>query len=717
MSNEPLALILSKFNNQKKNSSGWQVNCPVHDDQKASLSISLANDGKVLLKCHAGCKTEEIISALDLEMKDLFPDNGYSSSNNNFDIEKTYDYNNEDGNLLYQVCRLKGKEFRQRRPDGNGGWIWNLTNVTPVPYRLPEIIKEGKSKTIIIVEGEKDANNLVKLGFVATCNSGGAGKWKPEFKKYFKSTKVVIISDNDTPGKKHAEKIARSLYGTAKEIRILELPGLPNKGDVSDFLENGGDRDKLIELAKKAPRWKPTAQVNEDIEFRRTEGGNSERMVYYFKNQIRYNFKPLNRWFIWESTRWALDNGNKVYEYSDKTVKRMYEEALQYDDESERSTLSKWAAQSDTAQKKKNMVFLTSTNQSIVIDIGNFDKHHWLLNTLNCTLDLSNGEIVEGEHNPNDYITKIAPVNYDPSSKCPKWIKFIDEIFNGDDELIVFVQRAVGYSLIGDTSEQCLFFCYGSGKNGKSVFLKTLEMLFGDYFYKAPNEMIIQNKNNTIPSDIAGMRGKRLVITSEIEDNRRLNESRIKDLTGGDRITARKLYGDWFDFDPTHKLWIYGNHKPAIHGDDKGIWRRLKIIPFTVTISDEKQVPMHYLLDSFSNELSGILNWALNGYLQHFERGLRVPDTVSKATSEYRSEMDVIGNFLNEHCIKDQNKSILSKILWNKYKEWANELGEHYVVSNRKFNNKLRERGFEVKPGTDNKTFVYGINLKQEVVN
>ncbi|HDY87363.1 MAG TPA: hypothetical protein ENH82_04505 [bacterium] len=252
--NDPIMKVLERLHNVKKISTGFMSRCPSHKDRNNSLSISKGDDDRVLLKCHASCATEDVVSALGLSMSDLFSDNG--SRKQKSTIVATYDYKDEKGKLLYQVVRYDPKKYSQRRPDGHGGFIWDLKGVQRVLYRLPELIEAVKNEqTILIPEGEADVDRLVKLGLHATTCSGGAGKWRNHYNEYLKGAKVVILPDADDPGRRHAEYIAKSLYGTAQSIRILELPGLKNKQDVSDWLRCGGTKEKLIELAKEAPIW------------------------------------------------------------------------------------------------------------------------------------------------------------------------------------------------------------------------------------------------------------------------------------------------------------------------------------------------------------------------------------------------------------------------------------------------------------------------------
>jgi putative DNA primase/helicase len=364
------------------------------------------------------------------------------------------------------------------------------------------------------------------------------------------------------------------------------------------------------------------------------------------------------------------------------------------------------------AMKNQNaMVAKLRTLQSLAVSSDQLDQHPFLVNTRNWTLDLSDGTVVARPHSQEDYLTKTLEVEYDPEATCPQWMEFLTDIFGGDEAIMQAVQRMVGYTLTGDTSEQCLFFAYGTGKNGKSVFFNALEALFGEYYGRAPSEMIMMNKYSQIPSDVAQLKGQRMVVTSEIGENRRLDEERIKDLTGGDTVTARKMHQDWFKFRCTHKLWIFGNHKPVLTGVDLGIRRRFRIIPFEVTIPEEKRRPMRDLLDAFRAELPGILNWALEGYVRYREAGLLDTEKMTSALSAYFSDMDIVGQFLKECCEEIPSQVTLVKKIWEPYKGWCDDIGER-AQAGRRFNQSLRERGYDVRPGTGNKLYVYGLTLK-----
>ncbi len=262
----PVELILSRLPDAKRNGHGWQARCPAHEDQNPSLSIADGDDGRALLKCHAGCATEDVVAALNLRMVDLMP---VAAGNerapqaapvDNGRIVTTYDYRDERGDLLFQVVRMEPKTFRQRVPKAEGGWSWSVKDVRRVLYRLPELVTGGPDKAICIPEGEKDVDRLISLGLVATCNPGGAGKWKKEYAEFLRDHSVVVFPDNDDVGQKHADEVARSLMGIAKAVKVVNLPGLPPKGDISDWLDAGGTLEQLSELVQAVPAFHPSAQ-------------------------------------------------------------------------------------------------------------------------------------------------------------------------------------------------------------------------------------------------------------------------------------------------------------------------------------------------------------------------------------------------------------------------------------------------------------------------
>jgi hypothetical protein len=256
----PVETILSKLRGVTPLSGGgYSALCPAHDDAVNSLSVSVGHDGRVLLRCHAGCQTSAVVAAMGLAFADLFPRNGGGGDGAQRRVTATYQYRDEHGRLLYEVVRYIPKTFAQRRPDGHGGWTWNLDGVRRVPYRLPLLLAADPAQPVFVTEGEKDADALVKLGLVATTNAGGAGKWRDEYADVLAGRHVVILPDNDDAGERHAAQVAQSLHGKAASVKVIRLPGLPPKGDVSDWLMAGGTAERLLELAAGGAEWQPAA--------------------------------------------------------------------------------------------------------------------------------------------------------------------------------------------------------------------------------------------------------------------------------------------------------------------------------------------------------------------------------------------------------------------------------------------------------------------------
>ncbi|MGO9301901.1 MAG: hypothetical protein ACLQEG_16430, partial [Acidimicrobiales bacterium] len=247
---------------ERRSGSGWSMPCPAHDDSTPSLSVSEGREGLVVIICHAGCAPEAVLVAANLDWNDLFSE--ASKRNGRAEIVGTYDYVDEDGHLLFQVVRYAPKTFRQRRPDSAGGWTWKLDNVRRVPYRLPELLAGVKGgRWIVVAEGEKDVDRLIREGFVATTNAGGATRFLPEFADYFTGAKVAILPDNDDPGRIHGKQVASMFHDVADEVRVVTLPGLKDHGDVSDWLNAGGSADELKRLILAAPTWEPQELVGD----------------------------------------------------------------------------------------------------------------------------------------------------------------------------------------------------------------------------------------------------------------------------------------------------------------------------------------------------------------------------------------------------------------------------------------------------------------------
>ena len=443
--------------------------------------------------------------------------------------------------------------------------------------------------------------------------------------------------------------------------------------------------------------------------FHLTDYGNAERLVYHHGQDLRY-CAPWGRFLIWDGARWAADFTGEAERRAKRTIRQTYAEAANIADDDKRQDFIKAVLRCEASAKIQAMLTLTKSERAVAIEPSRFDTNPWLLSCLNGTIDLRSGELRPQRR--EDLITKLAPVEYQPGADCPRWKAHLQRIMNGNQNLISFLQRALGYSITGDTSERKLFIAWGSGANGKSTTVELIAHVLGDYACRTPTETLLIKRDGGIPNDVARLKGARFVYASEAEEGKRLAEALIKDITGGDRVSARFMRGEWFDFQPELKLWLSTNHKPVVRGTDQAIWDRIRLIPFTVSIPEHERIPRYHLMEEFEPELPGILAWLVQGCLDWQKHGLGEPEEVKAATREYRAEMDLLGEFLAECCEMKQIAFVRGKELYTAYTEWSVESGEKKPALSRKaMAARLTERGFTKTIGTGNQIFWGGLRL------
>jgi putative DNA primase/helicase len=442
--------------------------------------------------------------------------------------------------------------------------------------------------------------------------------------------------------------------------------------------------------------------------YQATDYGNAERLVALHGHNVRY-CHPWKKWLIWDGNRWVVDETGAAVRLAKQTIRRIYGQAEDETDSAIRQEMVEWALQSERAARLDAILTLAQSEPGVPIVSDDLDQDPWLLCVENGTLDLRTGEL--RDHDRADLITKLAPVKYLPSceAECPMWHKFLDDIFAGNEGVKGFVQRLVGYALTGLDREHILPIFHGVGANGKSTFVGTIAGLLGSsYSTKAPRDLLTVNRNESHPTGLAGLFGKRLVVASETDDSCRLSEALIKDLTGGELVKARRMREDFWEFKPTHTLILSTNHKPTVRGTDHAIWRRLLLVPFNVIISKAKQDKA--LSEKLRQEWSGILQWAVQGCLEWQRIGLDEPEEVLVATKEYRSEEDVLGPFFKERCMQGQGHVVRACKLHEAYKRWAEKEGLKRVITQNRFARVMTERGFARKK-INNATWYMEIGL------
>jgi putative DNA primase/helicase len=420
-----------------------------------------------------------------------------------------------------------------------------------------------------------------------------------------------------------------------------------------------------------------------------TDLGNAERLIEKYGREIRY-CPDTKRWYVYRIGRWVPDSGGRTHRMAFEVARCIFEEAKDENLSSKtRDELKKHAKKSSSKGPIRAMIDLARWLPGISLPVGQLDRDPWLLNCQNGTLDLRTGELKP--HDPNDLITKMLPVDYDPDAVCPLWECIIARIMDGDEDKIGFLKRVLGYGMTGLISEQCMFVFYGSGANGKSTILKIYRELLAGYAMHTTTASLLGSNGSPIRNDLARLNGARFVSAVEIGMGKKLDEALIKQLTGGDQVTARFLYNEFFEYNPEFKLFIAANHKPDIQGVDHGIWRRIHLIPFDVTIPSEaidRDLP-----NKLRGELPGILTWAIRGCREWQEQGLNVPNSIANATAAYRAEMDIVAEFLNDRCSLQTSEKTALGVLYDAYKKWADNACQD-VVGKKILGNLMRQKGY-----------------------
>ncbi|MDB0567392.1 phage/plasmid primase, P4 family [Ralstonia solanacearum] len=596
-----------------------------------------------------------------------------------------WDYLDAAGQLLGVVYRYdppgRGKEFRP--------WDAKRRKMAP-PDPRPLYNQPGLASAtqVVFVEGEKCSQALIDAGIVATTAMHGANApvektdWSPLAGKI-----VLIWPDRDKPGWEYAANAAQAmLQAGAVSVAILVPPeDAPAGWDAADAIEEGFDIGGYLAAGARVPVVLEVddtvlADVLEGVDWE-TEDGLATAFTRRYGDDWRY-CSLWGKWLVWTGVRWNSDQ-------------------LLYVTHLSRGICRSASLKADTARQKTKLA--SSATIAAVEKIARSDPKHaatadewdadvWALNTPGGVVDLRTGQL--RAHRREDRMTKVTTAT--PRGRngegCPAWLAFIADITGGNTDLAAYLQRVVGYCLTGVTSEHALFFLYGTGANGKSVFVNVLTTILGDYAANAPMDTFMEARGDRHPTELAGLRGARLVSSIETEQGRRWNESKVKAITGGDKVSARFMRQDFFDYLPQFKLLIAGNHKPAIRNVDEAMKRRLHLIPFTVTVPPERRDGR--LTEKLLKERDGILAWAIEGCLAWQRQRLDPPDCVRSATEEYFDEEDAIGDFLDEEAQCHQQARVAVADVFLRWQEWAGRRGE-YVGTSRWLAQQLTNRGFD----------------------
>jgi putative DNA primase/helicase len=703
--------FLSRLDSPRKNSHGWQARCPAHDDRQASLSVCEGRDGRILLKCFAGCAAPDIVTALSLSMKDLFPapPPGREQRRRRTPAGPplTVAALAEDKCLPADFLRSLGLRddprygvvipyrdecgatFRERRRSAlkaGDGSSW-APGEGVIAYGLDRLAAARAAGSLTLVEGESDCWTLWHFGCPAL-GAPGATMTKTLSPDFLGGIPLVyIVQEPDAAGAQFAAEVARHICsGWIGEVRIVRLDGVK---DPNDLLQKTGPAGFAAAwqaaLAAATPPGPPAPAIAP-----LTDAGNAERFAAQHRQEARY-VPAWRAWLTWDGRRWKRDEqAVHVRAMAKQTVRRIDEETRAAASKEERAALWKHAMRSESAQRLDSMLRVTEAEAEMQLDPEDLDADPFLLNVQNGILDLRTGELAP--HDPARRLSQLAGAAFDPYARRPLWDDFLDRIFAGDRALIDYVQRFLGYGLSGEVREHVLAIFYGTGANGKSVLLETVKGVFGGYARQTAPGLLLDQHHEAHPTATADLYRTRLAVATEIDHGDRLSEALVKQLTGGDEISTRRMHENFWTFRPTHKFVMATNHTPMVSGQDEGLWRRLRLVPFNVTIPDAERDKL--LTEKLRAERSGILNWLVEGCLLWQRQGLADSAAVKSATGEYQEEFDRLADFLSECCDRGADCRAPAKALFNAYAAYSDRQGVKHPMSNTAFGRCLTERGF-----------------------
>jgi len=730
--------LIAEHTPLRKDGGGLIGRCcmPGHDDQTPSLAVDLK---KQLWFCH-GCGQGG--GAVDFVMKhagvgfrdamlQLAARTGITLVDDDSDgavprVVATWDYHDDDGVPLYRVKRWepgrardgkangRSKSFSQLLADGRPG-----RSDRQVLYRLVEVtdgIRRGV--TVHVVEGEKVADALRALGLCATTHAGGTGAvretWSTSFAAQLAGAHVVLLPDNDVVGIEAMQHIGLVLASVAASVVTVRLPVHGKGDDAVEWLAEGGSA-RALETLITAARGSmssmsmpssmsalPTSSASSPGEDHLTDSGNAERWVRLHGDRFRFD-ASAGRWLAWDGRRWVKDSGGAALLSTKDVARSWLKDVESAVDSKRRVELVKHANASESLGRREAMLVLAKSEAQIMVTAPQLDSDPWLLNVENGTIDLRSGQL--RAHRREDLCTKLAPVVFDERAASPTFDAFLASSLP-DVEVRGFVQRFLGYSLTGVVREHVLPIFYGSGGNGKGTLIEAVKAVLGEYAQAVPAELLMQRKGESHPTELATLLGLRLAFASETDRGAALSEKTIKSLTGADTISARFMRQDFFNFEPTHKLVLQTNHKPVVKGTDHGVWRRLRLVPFTVV----PRQPDLLLKEKLAHERAGILRWLVAGCQTWCRDGLGNADAIDAATAEYRNDSDLLGEFLSDCCLLVDGARTSASQLYREYRSWGEARGEH-LWTQTAFGRQMSDRGLRSVKAHGNKVYV-GLGLR-----
>jgi P4 family phage/plasmid primase-like protien len=702
--------------------------CPNHEDEHPSLQVNTNKNVFLCGPCNQSGNAWRLAAflarveptdkkAVTAWLRDrglLDASNGYRSAGG-FQRVEEFRYSQNLRKVRLERPASNGskpeKTFRWEHRQGDL-WLPGAGNFLKPLYTNARFRESDQLGLVVGFEGEGKADLAGELGFAAF-----------SFKNLIAShcdilagLDVVVWPDADASGFKQCTEAAKVMH-KSQQPRLIRMivppPELPVAGDIADAVRSlGWGRAEIEKLIRTASEWKPQAVPSTALasgligRIPITETSNAERFFKKYRDEVRF-CSDRNVWCVWNGNHWVVNDIGGVMRRMQEISRAVYLEAANEPGESLRKALGTWAKESESRRTQENSAAIARWFNGIEIRKFSevFDTHPMLLNVTNGTIDLKTGEL--RPHRREDFLTKMVPIEFDAKAVCPRFSRFLNETLPAAG-LVGYLSRFAGYCLTGQTTEQAWFMFYGVTASGKSTLLTVLRGLLGPYALALPENYFLVTKN-TSDFATANLAGVRLATCVETNEGKRLDVAKIKSLTGEDVISAALKYENYFEFKPQAKLVLATNHRPHVPDTDDSIWRRLKVVPFIITVPEDKRIPglAEQLLEQ---EWPGILRWAVLGCQGWLMCRLAEPEAVRSAVNEYRTEEDIVQQFLDECCVKLASAKLARKTLFAAYMQWSKDNGL-YSMTNNKFSRELHRLGVAQDEG---RRFWYGIGFRDD---
>ena len=693
-----------------------RVRCPVHNDEHPSLQVTEDKNGYVNLFCESqNCKSSKIWNAL-----------GFNHPKGV--VDEVYTYHNASGEPVFRKVRYapwpREKEGRKRFGQerwSNGDWLSKLDGLSAaqknIPYHLPQLLKAFEKARanpstafrVLVVEGEKCVRAVEAAGCVATTKYTGAQTGWPDgltahFKTAPSNVQFIVIGDADPVGRKQvrlATKALRSVDCNVKFLTVPEYAECDDGEDIADWLKAGHTSDELLALLETAlpatdenlgseqEADAPAEHPHEPWLDRLTDMVTGQLFAKRHRASIRW-CEDQNTWLVWNGKRWRVGAQSLLDSMAVETMSHLREEALKLPARKRKHRLR----EIDRYEARGHLQHMVEqAKHLVVVGSDKLDTHRHLINLKNGTLNLHTGELQE--FRCEDFITKIAPVSYDADAKCEKFDAWLNQTFSNDESLITYVQQLLGWSLEGDPGSRKIAFGFDNrGRTGKTTLLgKTIPAVLGEYAAAFSVGLFSRSKYSNADAaqpGLVALRNARYAFAAESKEHR-LDLELVKQMTGGDAVTARALYSSPVTFTPECKFFVYGNRLPEIPDGDSAWWERVQVVPFQHQIQQQN---VHYFDSVLQPELNGVFAWLFRGHQALRANNYALPDceAVCAATRQYESQEDVLAQFIDADCEIQTDGGALTRELYIAYKGWCEENG-HQPMGSRKFSMRLRERG------------------------